>query len=292
MHALRRTAGSGVFNMYIRAHKQRGVTLIELMVGLTVGLLVLAGVLTIYLSTLKTSNATIKSSRLNQEMGAILNIMASDIRRAGYNGAANPTQPSSNPFNLVDTATPANTTALRVHATTDNGATYTDKTGELALTDRIGSCILYAYDADSDGTVDDNEKYGFRWDRQAGDPLMMRTGTAAAPNNCKTNGWEPVTDASSVVITALTFDMRDSKCLNTAEPDGADRNADGTVDEMDERNCYLAAYPVALGADPPETTLETRNVRITLRAQLADDPSVTGLMSQTVQVRNHLVRVW
>jgi type IV pilus assembly protein PilW len=259
------------------------------MVGLLLGMVVLSAVVSVYLTTLKTSSATLKSSRLNQEMGAILNIMANDIRRAGYweNAAANFNAPELNPFTQVDSTTPVNTTALRVHSTSDNGVTFTDRSEEAVLTARVGSCLLYSYDATRDGVLDSSEKFGFRWDGQPTDGLMMRASTSAAPNNCTTNGWNSVTDTGSIEITSLRFSLENSKCMNNSEPDGADEDSDGNIDEFAEYNCYGAAY----APDAGERTLENISVLITLGARLVDDPQVAATMSQSVQVRNYLIRV-
>ena len=267
---------------------EQGFTITELLVGLVVGLIVVGGVISVYISTLKTSSATLQSSRLNQEMGAILNIMVNDIRRAGYWGDVDLVAPETNPFNQVVTATPANTSALRVHSTTDNGVTYVDRTEEATLTNRTGSCIIYTYDVSQDGVLDSSERFGFRWNGQASDTLMMRTGTATGANDCNSSGWQSVTDTGSIEITTLTFSLANSKCLNATEPDGVDEDGGGVVDEFNEFNCYLAAY----APDAGERTMETFQVNITLEANLADDPSVTASMTQSVQVRNYLVRVY
>jgi type IV pilus assembly protein PilW len=238
--------------------------------------------------------------------------MVNDIRRAGYWGDTSSndpvillpalTQPETNPFNQVDTTTPANTTALRVHRTTDNGATYVDRTDEVALADRTGSCIVYTYDADQDGVLDDNEKFGFRWavqpSAQPHEVLKMRIPTNVAPNSCTGEGWDTddlgnvineadITDTGSIEITALNFSLANSKCMNSSEPDGVDEDGGGVVDEFDEYNCYLATY----APDAGERTLETMEVRITLEASLANDSSVRASMTRSVLVRNYLVRV-
>lgn len=62
----------------------KGFSLVELMVGLTVGLFVLAGVGAVYVSTMRGSAETLAANRLNQEIRAIVDIMSLDIRRAGF----------------------------------------------------------------------------------------------------------------------------------------------------------------------------------------------------------------
>lgn len=63
---------------------QAGVTLIELMIGLVVGLIVLSGIGYAYIVTFKSSRDIIYSARLNQELAAVTSIIVGDIRRAGH----------------------------------------------------------------------------------------------------------------------------------------------------------------------------------------------------------------
>ena len=52
--------------------RQSGVTLIELMIGLLIGLFITGGVLSVYIAISQSSSETLKQSRLNQEMMAAL----------------------------------------------------------------------------------------------------------------------------------------------------------------------------------------------------------------------------
>jgi prepilin peptidase dependent protein B len=292
----------------LRLSRQGGFTISELMVSMVIGLLILAGVVTVYISVLKSSNTVLKGGRLNGEMTAIMTIMANDIRRAGYWEAANFQLPTDNPFTKVFYAagSQVNTSALRVHNNGGAGTGYVDVTYDV-LTDGTGkvtaasqgSCIVYTYDAEPGktmaGTVEvpaNNEEFGFRWDGTAADPLLMRTSNnASGPNICAGgNGgnWEPITEVSEIIITRLNFDLSTSTCVNASEPDGVDDNGDG-IDadpllDPQEYDCYNVV-PDAL-----EHTVESRQVLITLSAQLADDPEVTYTLQQSVAVRNNLIR--
>ena len=279
--------------------QQTGFTVIELLVGIAVGMLVAAAILSVYINTLRSSGDTVQASRLNQEMNAIMNIMANDIRRAGYWGGSN-TSASGNPF------AQKGSTALEVHAL--DGGVYDDDGSQGS-----GSCIVYAYDLNSDGDLDkgsgaaapnndNNEGFGFRWKGGSSDPIQMKCGHTEV-NDCGDTGedWGPLTDANFIEITALTFDLANSKCLNTSEPNKVDE-ASGTkivapaVENFNERDCYYDAA----GDDPPtpdfppdtgEEIVEIREVEITLEARLVDAPEVTSQLNQTVQVRNNLFSV-
>ncbi len=72
--------------------KQRGVSLVELMVSVTIGLILLAGVLSIFLSSKVTYFANEKLARLQENGRVALNLMSFDMRTAGYPGCARTTQ--------------------------------------------------------------------------------------------------------------------------------------------------------------------------------------------------------
>ena len=64
--------------------RQRGITLVELMVALVASLILLAGILTFYASFNKGCMELARSMCLEREMRSTLSFMARDIRRAGY----------------------------------------------------------------------------------------------------------------------------------------------------------------------------------------------------------------
>ncbi len=66
--------------------KSLGFTLIELLIGLTLGLMVIASTLTLYVITTRSSSDLLHSTRLNHDLETSMQIMTHDIRRAGYQG--------------------------------------------------------------------------------------------------------------------------------------------------------------------------------------------------------------
>jgi prepilin peptidase dependent protein B len=263
--------------------RQRGLTLVELLVGLAVGLIVIGGAITMYVSSVRGSNETLKSSKLNQQVGALLHVIVNDVRRAGFWGALDMDELDDNPFNQ-----PA-ATALVVRDDLVSNAIQ-PATGQ-------GSCLVYAYDAtylpgNTAGVVDSTDLFGFRLNgsvvemRQTGvvDGVGCIGGTC---NSCTNGAWEEVTDPNLIEITQLTFDLANSECLNVGEPNLLDDDGDGTVDEGDEYDCY--ANPPANGSGI--ITAETRELVITVSGRLAEDVSTRTTLSQTVAGRNDLLRV-
>ncbi len=250
---------------------QSGFTITELMITIGLSLSVISSVLIGYLATYTSSMDTLAASKLNQDMSAMMNLMVSELRRAGYSGVV-PTTPASNLFTALDN------TALEV---------FNDMTlnAQQAATGS-GSCIVYSYDMDADGVVDTAELAGFRL-TTAGVVQMRTAGNTADPDTCASasNTWTDLTDPNFITVTTLTFNLVNSECLNTREPDLVDNDADTTVDEASEADCYASATTTG------DITVETREITITLTATLTNDTFVRLTQSQNVRVRNDWVRV-
>lgn len=63
---------------------QAGLTLVELMVGMAIGLLLIAGATSLFLANLGASRALLLEARLNQNLRLAAEIITRDLRRAGY----------------------------------------------------------------------------------------------------------------------------------------------------------------------------------------------------------------
>lgn len=73
---------------------QQGVTLIELMVAMTIGLFLTAGVISLYLGMSNTFRATQGQSEVSENGRFALEMIAQDVRHAGFD----PTQPPEEPW--------------------------------------------------------------------------------------------------------------------------------------------------------------------------------------------------
>ena len=159
--------------------KNAGFTLIELLIGLTLGLMVIASTLTLYVITTRSSSDLLHSTRLNHDLETIMQIMTHDSRRAGYKG--------SSPLPIPN---------LQI--------------------DNSGQCILYSYydDHDHDPTKHKIKYYGFK---RKGYSIALPQATLT-PADCVTSSWEPVTEENVTQITELTFSDDDSQCFNATNP--------------------------------------------------------------------------
>lgn len=67
-----------------RLKKQRGLSIVELMVGIAVGLIVVAGASLMVIRTINDNRSMLIETRLNQDLRAAADLIARDLRRAGY----------------------------------------------------------------------------------------------------------------------------------------------------------------------------------------------------------------
>lgn len=262
--------------------KHNGFTLIELMIAIMLGLIVIGGALSIYISTIRSSSDVVKSARLNYDLDSAMQLMVNDIRRAGYwGGAVSGSDAANNSFTQVPAAATATDIQIR------NVAAPTTVVSE-------GDCILYTYDGgNGDGVVDTNEYYGFRLN---GTELEIRTtGTAATAGDCNGAGqWENIIDENNVLVTNLQFSflaiavqaavanvqpalpalMATSRCINIT--------ADTVTNAL---NCATAANPVTAG----DNIAQKRVVNIHLSGYVNGDMSVVKSFSTSVQVSNDRV---
>lgn len=113
---------------------QGGFSLVELMVGIAVGLVLISAVVALAVSMLRTNAESITSARLTQEGRALGDVFARELKRARYSG---------NYLAFVGSggAAPNQFGAIDI----------------LNLGTETGSCIRFAYDADDDGALDANE---------------------------------------------------------------------------------------------------------------------------------------
>ena len=65
-----------------RSRRQSGFGLVELMIGLLVGLIVVAAALSLLSTTMASSNDTIRMTRLDQELRQVMTMLTRDLRRA------------------------------------------------------------------------------------------------------------------------------------------------------------------------------------------------------------------
>lgn len=231
---------------------QRGLSLVELMVGMTVGLIVLTAVFTIYITAMQGGRDTLNAAKLNVELRGAMDVMVEEIRRAGSGGAGGPGSPFMN----------------------RNTATFSD----LAVSG-TGNCIEFSYDANGNGTLGSDEYFGFRIQNNA---IEMRNGGTGVINSCTNGTWERLTDPAFVTIPTLPtgsgyFSVA-YQCLNTGT------NTSASQPCLPGNSLYDTAL-----TNPAVNLIELREVTINLPGQLVNDTNMRIVLNQHILVRNHRV---
>lgn len=165
-----------------------GFTLVELMVALVINALIFIFLLGIFSANLTHYNQILNTNRLNQQLDAIMQIMATDIRRAGYWSQE-----------YTEAGTNTNTNPFQ------NSGTGTD----VAVGGVGNSCITFSYDHNNTGTLPgisalaDDDRYGYRLN---GTNIQTRPWGATFSCGAAAAAWENMNN-STITISALTFTL-------------------------------------------------------------------------------------
>ena len=139
---------------------QRGLSLVELLVGIAITLVVVAGALKMFVGHLEGNRRLLLEARLHQDLRAASDLIARDLRRAGYwqqasQGTSWPAQP--NPYRAMSPS----------------------GTASAALTS-----YSYSRDAAENNSLDSNESFGLRLERR-GAAAARRQRRLAAADRCR-----------------------------------------------------------------------------------------------------------
>lgn len=153
--------------------RQQGISILELLIAMVLGLTVLAGVLQMTSLLMESNRSTLQVTRLEQDLRTVMDIMVQDIRRAGGFPAA-----------AADLGQPARFV--------QNQPAPPMIDGEGLREGLSGGSISYGY-RESDGKLTSGR---FTHDAKAG-TVLMHTGTAAAP--------ETITDPAFMHVSTVQF---------------------------------------------------------------------------------------
>lgn len=226
--------------------KFTGLTLVELLVGIVVGLVVLSAAGGAMMSYMRSYSDIQKILNLNQNMRAVMDVMARDIRRAGY------------VKNQID-----NLIALRENP-------FFKEKCDLRVCDAVGnsgSCISFSYDVNGDSFVtgsdnkkpnEKNEILGFRLN---GKVLEIKKSGKSSCENADFQ-YEGLSDFD-ISIDKLIFTIDGVDGLNVDDP------TKSCAVNPETKNC-----------------LYVRSVHIELTASTNSEPKMQQTLVQTVKIRN------
>lgn len=232
-----------------RSAAQRGLGLVELMVGITIGLIVAAGASMVAVNQISEHRRLMLEMQVQQDLRAAADLLQQDLRRAGFRGLAQygvwtpatgagtplqrPAQPAS--ANLYAAVTEVNDDEVRtieyLYARKEGGGSYP-----------------------ASGAPRDNAYFGIKWDQNT-KALYLKLGRSEGRDN-----WQPITDPETVEI--LDFSV-------------AIQKQDIPLAEFCDGGCTGADCPVQ----------QIRHVNFQLRARAKHDHQVVRSLSSTERIR-------
>jgi type II secretory pathway component PulJ len=164
----------------MRGANARGMSLVELLVGIVLALLIAAAATALLVNDLHENRRLLLDARVTQELRSSVDLIAREARRAGYWGSA-------------ATSGLGSPSAAIIGSTGAASNPYASIAPDAAASDAIA--LRYSQDSIAEnGTVDSNEQFGFR----------LRGGTVEAQLGA--SNWQALTDPATLVVTRLRIE--------------------------------------------------------------------------------------
>lgn len=167
--------------------RHAGFSLVELMVAMVAGLLLVAAVSALFASILRADQTSMQVSRLNQEMQSIVDMIARDMQRSGYDAGA---------------------TAFLGAASSARSSFYFDSATDLMNETAAGSkrylCLRIRYDDNGNTALDSDETRIYSYS-SASKGVRLDTG-----NSASCSGGSLLSTDNTIEISSLTFELLSS----------------------------------------------------------------------------------
>ena len=158
---------------------QAGTSLVEIMVGLVLGLLIVAGASSFFLVNLVGARRLQTEARLDQDLRAAMDLVTRDLRRGGYWANATGSTLTANPYAAItlDSSPPR---------------------------------IAFAYSRDNDNTLGSDEQYGFRLNTDAAGEISL--------DFLLNSAWQTVTDTRTMKLDLAQSNIERLSIMDTGTP--------------------------------------------------------------------------
>jgi len=160
---------------------EHGSSLVELLVAIGLGLVLLLAAATLLMSQLDEHRRLQTETRLVQELRAVADLIARDLRRAGYWGRA--------------------AEAVRASGLPATPLTLPNPYAGLSLPNPTRVGYSYSRDTTENQRTDSNERFGLRWNTGNRTADLRLGGSSLDPLD--TDSWQALTDPVTVRITLV-----------------------------------------------------------------------------------------
>ena len=231
---------------------QRGLSIIELMVGVAVGLFVVGGAAKLFVDNLSNNRRMLVETRINQDLRAATDLIARDLRRAGYwrNAHLQLTLGTANLYSPV---------------------AYVSSTE-----------ATYSYAKHANNTPGTDERFGIKRD------VDSTTGRGVLVLQVASGNWQQITDPLTVDIPSTGLVIAPVSPSRTADL----WDACPCLGELTCFDVDFQQDPVTLAKGiyfDTRKRLEIRQYTITVRGQSVAPPTISRQITETVRVRNDAV---
>jgi type II secretory pathway component PulJ len=178
---------------------QQGLGLVELMVGITIGLIVAAGASLIAVNQITEHRRLMLETQVQQDLRAAADLLQQDMRRAGFRGEAQlgvwePASGVGTPLEVPAKLATANLYAPLIRSDDDRAR---------ALEYRYARGTLGEYSGGAE--LSSNEHFGIKWDKAKGTLYLQLGKKDDQPN------WQPITDPETVEIVDFDIQVSDQQ---------------------------------------------------------------------------------
>lgn len=230
--------------------RQRGLTMLELLVGVAVGLIVVLGAVKLAIDAFGSNRRMLLETRVNQDLRAAADLIARDIRRAGY----------------------WQNSASGIFTTTGSGTVISNPYVGITLGTNTpnANSIEYRYARDATNTVETAEEAGFR----------LSNGVLEFLNG--DGGWQALTDPRVVTITNLSVTAVPARVVELYTYCSCLTKLTCTAAQFQDSTLttnYVSSRP----------TLTIRQYDMVLAGRSSTDAAVQREIRETVRVRNDVM---
>ncbi len=253
-------------------NRQAGFSLMELLVGMALGLIVMGGAVLLFSSLSQSTSVLVSTNKMQQEIRDVGLVMTRDIRRAGYSGVVPGVDFNGDGFPSAGQGDfSAMLDSIRADVLFNPHFT---SSADVKVYDAAGTddCILFSYNVDGDlpaantpAAVENDEWFGYRRQVVSGRGVLQMKTAGASPADCSTGTWATIS-ADQIDVTSLAFAMTTTE-IEIGNLSGGTEN---TCEANDSCQCI-------------------RSVGVDMTLALAANSDISTTMRDLVRIRNDKV---